>query len=89
MRMYIKRGRFGEFVDECIAAENQRILEEADKENEQKLWLMYVHSRTDKSFNDWKAEVLKPAPKKKGGRDEDMTDEDIMNLINGLFPERK
>ena len=87
--MYIKRGRFGEFVDECIESEFRRKQEEEEKEDEQKLWLMYVHCRTDKSFKDWKAEVLKPAPEHKGGRDEDMTDEDITKLINGLFSEGK
>lgn len=89
MRMYIKRGRFGEFVEECIDSENKRRSEEAEKENEQKLWLMYVHSRADKSFNDWKAEVLKPAAQHKGSRDENMTDEDITDIINGLFSEGK
>ena len=87
MNLYFEQGRFGEFVSNVIEKENQRKQEEAEKEDEQKLWMMYVHSRTDKSFVDWKAEVLKPAHK--GGRDANMTDEDITDIINGLFSEGK
>ena len=87
--MYIKRRRFGEFVEECIESENKRRLKETEKEDEQKLWLMYVHSRPDKSFNDWKAEILKPTAEHKGGRDENMTDDDIADIINDLFSEGK
>ena len=89
MHVYIKRRRFGEFVEECIESENRRRIEEAEKADEQKLWMMYVHCRPDKSFKDWKAEVLKPAAEQKGSRDENMTDEDITKLINGLFSEGK
>ena len=58
MRTYIKRGRFGEFVENIINAENKRRKEEAEKEEEHKWWTMYIHSMSDKSFVDWKKEMM-------------------------------
>lgn len=90
MRPYIDSGRFGEFVEEIIRAENQRRKEQEEKADDEKLWIAYVHSRSDKAYNDWKTDVLTPvsrggstAPRK---RDEDMTNEDIARLMNRLFP---
>lgn len=58
MRSYIKRGRFGEFVENIINAEYERKREEAEKEEEHKWWTLYVHSMSDKSFIEWKKEVI-------------------------------
>ena len=58
MRLYINQGRFGEFVAEILEMDAKRKQEEADKDNEQKMWEMYLHSMADKSFNDWKKDVL-------------------------------
>ena len=54
MRTYIKRGRFGEFVYQVIDQENQRRKEEAEKEDDNRLWIAYVHSMADKTFTEWK-----------------------------------
>lgn len=86
MRMYIKRGRFGEFVKNILLQEDKRKKEEAEKENEQKLWMIYVHSMSNKSFNDWKNEVVKP--ENKTGGDLDMTVQDQEEILNKLFPNR-
>lgn len=88
MKIYIKQGRFGEFVYNIIEKENQRKQEEAEKENEQKMWLMYVHSGSGKSFNEWKAQVLTntSSAKKSGGKDENMTEAEMEGIINSLFP---
>ena len=85
--IYVKQRRFGEFVDNVINKENQRRQEEADKENEQKLWQLYVHSMTDKSFNDWKAQVLQSSVTAPVGKDADLTDSDIDKIMKKLFPE--
>lgn len=58
MKTYIKRGRFGEFVDNIINSHNQQKREEAEKEEEHKWWTMYVHSMSDKSFLEWKRELM-------------------------------
>ena len=58
MSLYINQGRFGEFVAEILEMDAKRKQEEADKDNEQKMWEMYLHSMADKSFNDWKKDVL-------------------------------
>lgn len=58
MRLYINQGRFGEFVTEILEMDQKRKQEEAEKDNEQKMWEMYLHSMADKSFNDWKKDVL-------------------------------
>lgn len=86
MRPYIEQGRFGEFVTEIITAENKRRKEQTEKEDEEKLWNAYIHSYSEKSFVDWRADVMKPAsPKSTGKKDEDMTKADIDNLMNRLF----
>lgn len=86
MRLYIDNGRFGEFVFELISAENKRRQDQAQKAEEQKLWELYLHSFSDKSFIDWKAEVTKSAPRANTGKkDADMTDEDVDKIIKHLF----
>lgn len=81
--IYVKRRRFGEFVDNVISKRQ----EEKNKENEQKLWQLYVHSMTDKSFNDWKAQVLQSSVTAPVGKDADLTDSDIDKIMEKLFPE--
>lgn len=85
---YIKRGRFGEFVCKVVESENQRKKAEAEKEDESKLWSMYIHLMPyypGKSFIQWKEEFLRPSGKA-ASRDENMTNEDIMGIIDDLFP---
>ncbi len=82
MRLYIEQGRFGEFVEEIWSAERKRRTEEADKENEQKLWELYLHSMHSESFNDWKRNVLKEPVNGGKNRDEDLKDADILNIID-------
>jgi len=59
MKIYIEQGRFGEWVSEIISIDRQKKKEKAEKENEQKLWELYLHSFPDKSFNEWKEEAQK------------------------------
>jgi len=87
MNLYINNGQFGEFVENIISKENKRRQEEAEKDNEQKLWTLYVHSMTDKSFNDWKAQVLQSSGNASVGKDADLTDSDIDKIMKKLFPE--
>ena len=84
MKLYIDNGRFGEFVFELVSAENKRRKEEAQKAEEQKMWELYLHSFSDKSFIDWKAEVTKTAPQA-NAKDADMTTEDVDRIIRHLF----
>lgn len=84
--MYINRGRFGEFVNSVIDAENQRKAESAEKENDWKLWTMYVHSMADESFNDWKRRVLSSASAKQNKTgDETLTEDGIQAILDKLF----
>ena len=62
MHLYIEQGRFGEFVEQIIELDNKRKKEEVDKENEEKLWQMYIHSMSDKSFIQWKDELINEQP---------------------------
>lgn len=77
-------GRFGEFVQEIISSENKRLKDEAQKEEDRKMWELYLHSASDKSFNDWKAEVA-GRNKKVGKRDVDLTNDDVDAIIKHLF----
>lgn len=54
--MYINNGRFGEFVTEVLAMNKKRKDEEAEKENDNKLWTAYLlGGAKDQTFNEWKA----------------------------------
>ena len=88
MNTYIKRGRFEEFVTNVVKQEHKRLKEQAEKDEEQKLWSMYIHSMSDKSFIDWKKEVLSGSGNTNTNtvsKDMNMTDDDIKNIIDGLF----
>ena len=85
MKLYIEQGRFGEFVENIIALENERKTENAKKEDDRMLWEMYIHSMSNESVRDWKRRVLgntDEQPQKGKSRDEDLGDSDIVNIIN-------
>ena len=58
MKLYINQGQFGEFVEGIISLENKRRKEEKEKEEDDKLWQAYIRSMSEKSFIDWKAEMI-------------------------------
>lgn len=87
MNMYINQGRFGKFVEGFLEAEYERKKAEAEKDENWKLWVMYVHSYSDKSFADWKRDALKNASNtRKKNRDDELTDDGIQSIVNKLFP---
>ena len=85
MRPYINQGRFGDFIGRFLHAENERRKEEADNDDELKLWIAYVHSYSDKSFNDWKSGVLGSAKGRRTGGDYDLDDKRAQEIIDDLF----
>ena len=85
---YINRGRFGEFVSSFVESEYKRRKEEIDKDDDLKLWIMYCHSYSDKSYRDWKNEILGIRENgKKKTKDADLTDEGVKAILDDLFPE--
>lgn len=88
MNTYINQGRFGDFVAGFCEAEYNRRKEEAEKDDENKLWTAYVFSRSELSFREWKAKVCKTdnTTTARGG-DESLDDEGIKAIINDLFPD--
>lgn len=85
--MYICRGRFGEWVTSFLEAERQRMLDEAEKEEEHKLWTMYIHSMSDKSFIEWKKAIFKSVNNNnKTNRDEELNENSIKSILDDLFP---
>ena len=85
MNSYINRGRFGEFVSNVLEAEYERRKEQAEKDDDMKLWIMYVHTPVEESFYDWKKRVLKSADNRKPNRDHDLDDDSISKIIDDLF----
>ena len=77
MSLYIENGRFEEFVENIISMDRKRKQEEAEKENEQKLWDMYLRSTSDKSFIEWKKEVFS---KNQDATTLEMTDEQVKDV---------
>lgn len=97
MNLYINRGRFGEFVRSVVEAENQRKKDEIEKEDDMKLWIMYVHNISlssfsgtpmNESFNDWKNRVCMPANAKiKKNSDAELDENGVKSILDKLFPE--
>ena len=94
IKMYINRGRFGEWVTSVLDEEHQRLKDEAEKEDNWKLWIMYTHlasvGAVEESFVDWKERVCKPAIKnsaKGKNSDTELSEDGIQTIIDGLFPE--
>lgn len=92
VNLYLEQGRFGELVDNIIELENERKTAEAEKDNDNKLWSMFIHTYVPEgtTFESWKKEVLKQ-PEKQGkahSRDEDMTEDDVVNILNSVFDKK-
>ena len=86
MNRYINQGRFGTFVQGFLEAEYERRKAEAEKNNEWMLWVAYVHSYSDKTFDEWKKVVCGTGSTTvKKSKDEDLTEEAIGNIIGKLF----
>ena len=86
MSVYIRQGRFGDFVTHFIQADHERRKAEADKDEEWMMWTAYVHSHSDKSFNKWKEDVLGSSePERKAGGDADLDDNGIQAIIKKTF----
>ncbi|MBQ9740415.1 MAG: hypothetical protein IJV91_05685 [Kiritimatiellae bacterium] len=87
MKSYINRGRFGEFVEGFLKAETDRRKEEDEKDEHWRYWIAYVHSYSDKSFEDWKKELTGRAQgEKKTGGDADLDDAGIDAIMKKVFP---
>ena len=87
MNMYINQGRFGKFVTGFLEAEYERKKETAEKDFDWKLWMMYINSITDKSYGDWKEDVLQNASDKtRKTKDDYLTDDGIEAIMTKLFP---
>ncbi len=87
MNMYINQGRFGKFVTGFLESEYERRKEEADKDNEWKLWMMYINSYSDVPFGEWKKSIQKNASDKtRRNKDDDLTDDGIKSIVSKLFP---
>ena len=82
---YINQRRFGEFVQGFIQAEIDRKNAEIERENERLLWTAWVHSYSEKTFEEWKAEALKDGQQKQN-KDNNLTDDGVKNIIGRLFP---
>ena len=86
MNMYINRGRFGTFVEGFLKAEYERRKQEAEKNNEWMMWVAYIHSYSDKSFNDWKKQFTSgKGTTAKANSDANLDDEGIQRIMNKTF----
>ena len=87
MNRYINQGRFGKFVTGFLEAEYDRRKEEAEKDYDWKLWMMFINTVSDMSFGEWKESVQKNASEKlRKNKDDDLTDDGIKSIVGKLFP---
>lgn len=88
---YLNSGRFGEFVDSFLTAEYERRKEDAEKDEDWKLWVMYclhIHSLAaeNETFEEWKKRVIRnPTGNTKANQDAELTDDGINAILNNLF----
>jgi hypothetical protein len=87
---YINHGRFGSFVEGFLKEEYERRKQEAEKENELKLWIAYVHSYSDKNYNEWKKQIFDVGSTTHSGKsDADLTEDGIKSILDSLFTDPK
>lgn len=86
---YINQRRFGAFVKGFLEAEYERRKQEAERDNEWKLWMAYIHSYSDKPYDEWKKQIFQQSTTKAGKSDADLTDEGIQSIIDSLFTDPK
>lgn len=88
MNLYINQGRFGKFVTGFLEAEYEKRKEEAEKDNDWKLWMLFIHSESEMTFNEWKQNAIKQSTtnKRKANKDDELTDDGIKSIVNKLFP---
>ena len=87
MNRYINQGRFGKFVTGFLEAEYERRKEEAEKDFDWKLWVMYINTASELPFGEWKESVQKNASSKmRKSKDENLTDDGIKTIMSKLFP---
>lgn len=91
LKRYINQRRFGAFVADFLKAEYERRKQEAEKEDEMKMWIAYVHSYSEQCYNDWKKQIFKKADSttSSGKSDADLDDEGIRSIINSLFADKE
>lgn len=86
VKMYINQRRFGAFVESFLKEEYERRKQEAEKANELKLWIAYVHSYSDKSYDEWKKQIFKSGSTTPTGKsDADLNDDGIQAIFDDLF----
>ena len=86
MCRYINQKRFGKFVQSFAEIEYERKKQEAERDREWMLWVAYVHSYSDKPFNEWKKTVMKPeSTTRRRGNDASMTEKDVQSIMDRLF----
>lgn len=87
IKLYINQGRFGEFVTEVVSMEYKRTKQKMEQSEDWKLWIAYVFGIHEETFQDWKAGIMQNAKQgKTKTRDTELTDEDISDIMNELFP---
>ena len=84
MKIYIEQGRFGEFVEEILEMEMKRKKAEAEKDSDNKLWIAFVHSKSDKTFSEWK-EDLKQKEEPKNYSMNDKQVEEVKQKSKGIL----
>lgn len=83
MSRYINQGRFGTFVHGFLEQEVERRKQEANKNDEWMLWMAYIHSYSEQTFDEYKKSILKDSTTTK---DAELTDDGIKAIIDDLFP---
>ena len=88
MNTYINQGRFGDFVAGFCESEYNRKKEEAERDEENRLWTAYMFSSSKLNFSEWKKELYNKgnSTTAKGG-DESLDNEGIKAIISDLFPD--
>ena len=89
VNLYLEQGRFGEFVTNIIELEHERKKAEAEKETDSRLWSMFIQCDVPEgtTFEKWKEDALKRSKEqgKAHTKDENMTKQDIQNIMDKFF----
>ncbi len=89
MGTYIEQGRFGEFVANILELDMKQKKETAQKDEDNKLWLAYIHSMTDQSFQNWKKGLMQnqePVSYSMSDKQVDAVKQQTRGILNKFSP---
>lgn len=85
MRLYINQGRFGELVENVLHMEQERKRQNAEQQEDWKLWFAYLTGMHEESFEEWKKSLKKTMAGNTRTGDMELSESGIKKILDDCF----